>query len=124
MCHRRLTHTASAARPSQTPLQGCADDAAPLTPNTVALPVRERRYSGYLPTQTPLELMKAAGDTSLMGLGRRELSRRDIESWLGGASRLRWCGLLESSRAWRHSGCIPRYALRDALRSLARAVRR
>jgi len=41
MRHRRLTHTASSARPSQTPLQGCADDAAPLTPNTVALPGEE-----------------------------------------------------------------------------------
>jgi len=42
MRRRRLTHTASSARPSQTPLEGCADDAAPLIPNTVALPNGER----------------------------------------------------------------------------------
>jgi hypothetical protein len=38
MPRRRLTPTASSARPSQTPLEGRADDAAPLTTNTVALP--------------------------------------------------------------------------------------
>ncbi len=42
MHRRRLTHKASSAPPSQTPLEGGADDAAPLTLNTVALPYRER----------------------------------------------------------------------------------
>ena len=39
MHHRSLK--ASSARPSQTPLEGRADDASCLTPNTVALPSGE-----------------------------------------------------------------------------------
>ena len=38
MSTRRLTHQASSARPSQTPLEGRADDAIPLTFDTVAHP--------------------------------------------------------------------------------------
>jgi hypothetical protein len=50
MRRHRLTHTASSAPPSQTPLEGGADDAAPLTLNTVALPIGRGEEPGFFAT--------------------------------------------------------------------------
>jgi hypothetical protein len=66
MRRHRLTHKASSAPPSQTPLEGGADDAAPLTPNTVALPDGERRRQ----KATERESHKMRADPTPNPLGR------------------------------------------------------